>query len=114
MVDNGAGSEQSVRVSAPNWQGLGEKATEYAAGALEEARSALPHPDEGGLGWFGDFLAAGELGLAFEALVAAAEAQRASHEVWESLCGAAMIMEIENGSDPHFGAMQSARRHFSG
>ena len=95
------------------WQGIGEAATAQAVALLEQARAALPNPDEIKLGPYREFLDHNENGLAFECLVNAAEAQTATREVWDSLLAAAIVMEIDEDSFPHTRAVDSVRRHLS-
>ena len=74
---------------------------EAAKRYLEDARSALPDADETKLGPYREYLDHDEIGLAFECIVRAAEAQRAAREVWKQLSLAAESMQIGEHDFPH-------------
>lgn len=68
---------------------------------LETARGQLTNPDDEELGLYADFLDHNELGLALDALVDVAHAQRAPGDVWRSLSAAAQTMDLETNDSVH-------------
>lgn len=68
---------------------------------LGTARDALTNPDDNALVLYEDFLDHNELGLALDALVDVAHAQRAPDLVWRSLAGAAETMHLHLGDDSY-------------
>lgn len=93
-----------------------ERVSEIWAAARQQlatARSQLTNPDDQELGVYEDFLDHDELGLALDALVDVATAQRAPSEVWRSLSGAAQTMELEPDDSVHGPTVQRIQDHLS-
>jgi hypothetical protein len=73
---------------------------------LAAARDQLTNPDDEALGLYEDFLSHNELGLALDAMVDVATAQRAPGDVWRSLSDAAQSMGLEPGDSVHGALVQ--------
>ncbi len=80
---------------------------------LAAARGQLSNPDDEELGLYEHFLDHNELGLALDALVDVATAQRAPGEVWRSLSDAARTMELEPSDSVHGPTVQRIEDHLA-
>lgn len=80
---------------------------------LTTARGHLTNPDDQELGLYEDFLDHNELGLALDALVDVAHAQRAPGDVWRSLSAAAQTIGLEPNDSVHGPTVQRILDHLA-
>ncbi|WP_200945014.1 MULTISPECIES: hypothetical protein [unclassified Nocardioides] len=80
---------------------------------LATARGQLTNRDDDELGLYEDFLDHNELGLALDALVDVAHAQRAPGDVWRGLSAAAQTMDLEATDSVHGPTVQRILDHLA-
>lgn len=80
---------------------------------LDTARAQLTNSDDEELQLYEHFLRHNELGLALDALVDVATAQRAPGEVWRALSDSARTMELEPNDSVHGPSVQRILDHLA-